>query len=161
MCFWGYVCCGASSPFSKTILPAAAASHSVYLLQLTCRSACRTCVSSICGDRSPHFCRSIVCQVHTDIKCVTFLVCCSYQQSVSQHISDEEFATIKSFRVPGRVLFIRSSKETRHQARVLLPCCAPTQRPSLPLAPALCIAFFCISAAPCALSHIFQNAETC
>lgn len=46
---------------------------------------------------------------------------CSYQQSLAQNMTDDELDVLKSFRVPGRVLFVRSAKEHRNQMCVSAP----------------------------------------
>lgn len=57
--------------------------------------------------------------------CVTRVGTCSYHQSLSQHMTDDELDVLKSFRVPGRILFVRASKLARKQ-----PYASPP--PSLP-----------------------------
>lgn len=52
---------------------------------------------------------------------------CSYHQSLAQNMTDDELDILKSFRVPGRILFVRSAKDQRNQ-----PCAPPPV-----LAPAL------------------------
>eukprot|EP00892_Ulva_mutabilis_P011439 jgi/Ulvmu1/8668/UM047_0006.1 len=39
----------------------------------------------------------------------------SYQQSLAQNMTDDELDVLKSFRVPGRILFVRSAKDKRNQ----------------------------------------------
>ena len=55
---------------------------------------------------------------------------CSYRQSVASHMSDSEFATLKTFRLPGKVLFLRSLKFERRQACVSSSFLLLFQRPS-------------------------------
>lgn len=80
---------------------------------------------------------------------------CSYRQSLAQNMTDDELDVLKSFRVPGRILFVRSAKDHRKQpyASYLLPTPSPLRGRD--------VVAHC-SASACHIAHILcSRVRTC
>lgn len=72
---------------------------------------------------------------------MTRVAVCSYHQSLSQHMTDDELDVLKSFRVPGRILFVRASKLARKQPYASPP---PLSASFLPLIHANVLCVHCV-----------------